>query len=42
MLLLEAEAEFAFCRSELVERIDNIAILSLDIAWCYLMLHTVG
>ncbi len=42
VLLLEAEAEFSHCRSELVERIDNTAILSLDIAWCYLMLQSVG
>eukprot|EP00088_Acartia_fossae_P040449 TRINITY_DN4212_c1_g1_i3.p1 TRINITY_DN4212_c1_g1~~TRINITY_DN4212_c1_g1_i3.p1 ORF type:complete len:599 (-),score=158.24 TRINITY_DN4212_c1_g1_i3:71-1867(-) len=39
---LEAEQEFSNCRSELVEKVDNFAILNLDIVWCYLMLQAVN
>ncbi|XP_023329738.1 NEDD8 ultimate buster 1 isoform X2 [Eurytemora carolleeae] len=42
VLLLEAESEFSNCRSDLVEQVDNFAILNLDIAWCYLMLQSVS
>jgi len=42
VLMLEAESEFSACRSELVETVDNFAILNLDIAWCYLMLQSVS
>ncbi|MCP3661552.1 MAG: hypothetical protein GY696_03485 [Gammaproteobacteria bacterium] len=42
VFLLEAEQEFSNCRSELVESVDNFAILNLDIAWCYLMLQAVA
>ena len=42
VFLLEAEHEFANCRSELVESVDNFAILNLDIAWSYLMINAVA
>jgi len=42
VLLLEAESEFATCRGEIVDKVDNFAILNLDIAWCYLMIQAVS
>ena len=38
VLLLEASDEYKGCRSEILKRADNYALLNLDIAWCYLKL----
>jgi len=42
VMLLEAEREFSQCRSDLLQMVDNFAILSLDIAWCYLSVNAVS
>jgi len=42
VLLLEADTEFATTSSDILTMVDNFAILSLDIAWCYLNLNTVS
>ena len=42
MLLVEAEREFSSFRSEMLQMVDNYAILSLDIAWCYLSCNAVS
>ena len=41
-MLLEADQEFSQCRSDLLGMVDNFAILSLDIAWCYMALQTMS
>ena len=42
VLLVEAEREFSSFRSEMLQMVDNYAILSLDIAWCYLSCNAVS
>ncbi len=42
-MLLEAMSEYAaFGKSDLLERVDNYALLNLDIAWCYLRIGNVS
>ena len=42
VLLVEAEREFSSFRFEMLRMVDNYAILSLDIAWCYLSCNAVS
>ena len=42
VLLLEAFSEYGNCRSEILNKADNYALLNLDIAWCYLKLGNLG
>eukprot|EP00094_Tigriopus_californicus_P006775 TCALIF_06526-PA protein Name:"Similar to NUB1 NEDD8 ultimate buster 1 (Homo sapiens)" AED:0.17 eAED:0.17 QI:0/0.66/0.57/0.85/0.83/0.71/7/149/781 len=42
ILLLEARSEYSQCRSDILHRVDNYALLNLDIAWCYLKLGNVS
>ncbi|XP_018326796.1 NEDD8 ultimate buster 1 isoform X2 [Agrilus planipennis] len=39
---LEADDEFRQCNSQLLENVDNYALLDLDITWCYLCLQSVN
>lgn len=41
LLLLEADERFATCNSQFLEKVDNYALLNLDIVWCYLCLKNV-
>lgn len=38
IFLLEADNEYRICNSQLLETVDNHALLNLDIVWCYIML----
>ena len=40
LLFLEADAELKLCNSQLVESVDNVALMNLDIVWCYLNLKS--
>lgn len=41
ILFLEADNEIQNCHSQIVKSIDNIALLNLDITWCYLQLKSI-
>ncbi|CAO1386877.1 unnamed protein product [Diamesa serratosioi] len=41
LLFLEADHELSICNSNLVQMIDNYAILNLDIVWCYMCLKSI-
>ncbi|KAI6652874.1 hypothetical protein LOD99_4260 [Oopsacas minuta] len=42
VLLCEADVEFNQCRSSILDVVDNYAILSLDLCWCYLNLEQIS
>lgn len=42
VFFLEADEEFKRCTSQILNTVDNYALLDLDIAWCYLCLQSVG
>lgn len=41
ILFLEADEELKSCNSTLVQSVDNVALLNLDIVWCYLNLRSI-
>lgn len=41
ILFLEADEELKTCNSTLVQSVDNVALLNLDIVWCYLNLKSI-
>lgn len=42
VMFLEADNEFSQCNSQILQSVDNYALLNLDIAWCYLCLRSVS
>lgn len=42
LLFLEADEEFRQCNSQLLKSVDNVALLQLDIVWCYLCLRSIS
>lgn len=41
ILFLEADDELKTCNSSIVQSVDNVALLNLDIVWCYLNLKSI-
>jgi hypothetical protein len=41
IMFLEADDELKLCNSKLVQSVDNVALLNLDIVWCYLNLKSI-
>ncbi|KXJ08773.1 NEDD8 ultimate buster 1 [Exaiptasia diaphana] len=42
LYLLEADKEFRQCRAEILNAVDNYAILCMDVVWCYLCLKSIS
>lgn len=40
VFFLDADREFSQCNSQILQTVDNYALLDLDIAWCYLCLQS--
>uniref|UniRef100_A0A182WFB5 UBA domain-containing protein n=1 Tax=Anopheles minimus TaxID=112268 RepID=A0A182WFB5_9DIPT len=42
LLLIEADHDFRSCNSQLLDVVDNYALLNLDIVWCYVCLKNLN
>lgn len=42
ILFLESDSEYRACTSGMLEKVDNYALLNMEIVWCYLMLKSVN